>query len=450
MLSAGLAECDTNSPVSSNDKTLVRAIGRWSLAALVINSIIGSGIFGLPSTMAGLLGSYSPLAVLLAGIAVAPIVACYAEVSSYFTEAGGPYLWTRTAFGPLVGLETGWLLWLVRLTAPAANANLFVSYLAEFWRPAREPVPRAMVLTLLLGVLALVNYRGVRAGTRVSNVFTVAKLLPLVIVILGGILYALSGHQAVVTAAKAPPEAKHWLQAILLFVFAYGGFEGALVVMAEARDPKRDAPFALLVALVTCGLVYTLVQWVVMRVLADPVHSERPLADVARLLMGGPGAAFISLGALISMYGYLSANMLAVPRITFAFAEEGDFPGIFAAVHPRFHTPYFSIAVFAVLTWLFALLGNFSWNVTLSAVARLFFYAFGCAALPVLRKKRPGGAWFRLAGGPVFVVLAILICAILATRIDLSGSLIVAATMFAAFCNWLLVRKRSTQKLQVP
>lgn len=431
--------------MSSDNTTLVRAIGRWSLAALVINSIIGSGIFGLPSSMAGLLGTRSPLAVLLAGIAIVPVIGCYAEVSSYFSEAGGPYLWTRTAFGPLIGIETGWLLWLVRLTAPAANANLFVSYLGEFWPLARGPLPRAMVLTLLLGLLALINVRGVRAGTHVSNVFTIAKLLPLLLVIAGGFWYALAGHPAVFTG-KPPAETKLWLQAILLFIFAYGGFEGALVVMAEARNPRRDAPFALFIALAACVLVYTLVQWVVVHVLADPVHSDRPLADVARMLAGRGGAQLVALGALVSVLGYLSANMLAVPRITFAFAEEGDFPYIFAAVHARFHTPYFSIAVFAVLTWLFALLGNFSWNVTLSAAARLFYYAFGCAALPVLRRKRPGGAWFRLPAGIVFVVVGVLICIILATRIDLSGSLILGATMLVAMINWLVVRKRNRER----
>jgi basic amino acid/polyamine antiporter, APA family len=437
-------DCDTNSPVTSNDaKGLVRVIGRWSLAALVINSIIGSGIFGLPSLAAGLLGTRSPLAVLLAGAAVAPVIACYAEVATYFTQAGGPYLWTRTAFGPLIGLETGWLLWLVRLTAPAANANLFVNYLAEFWPAAKEPVPRVFVLTVLLGLLALVNYRGVRAGTQVSNVFTVAKLLPLVIIIVAGLVYALTGHQASF-AMKAPSETRAWLQTILLFIFAYGGFEGALIVMAEAREPRRDAPIALFVALITCTLIYTLTQWVVVRVLADPVHSDRPLADVAQLLMGRGGAVLVSLGALVSMYGYLSANMLSVPRITFAFAEEGDFPPIFATVHPRFHTPYFSIIVFAVLTWLFALIGSFSWNVTLSAVARLFFYAFGCAALPVLRRKQPGGAWFRLPAAMFFVSVAILVCIVLATRIDLGGIVIVAVTMLVAMLNWLVVRKRKT------
>ena len=426
---------------SNNATGLVRVIGRWSLAALAINSVIGSGIFGLPSPAARLLGTGSPLAVLLAGVAVAPVIACYAEVASHFTQTGGPYLWMRTAFGPLIGLETGWLLWLVRITAPAANASLFVSYLAELWPPAKDPLPRVLVLTLLVGLLAGINYRGVRAGTQVSNIFTIAKLLPLIIVIVAGTIFVLTGHHATFNM-KPPSGIGAWLQTILLFIFAYGGFEGALVVMAEARDPRRDAPFALLATLVTCVIVYTLTQWVAVSVLPDPVHSDRPLADVAHLLLGRGGAALVALGALVSMYGYLSANMLAVPRITFAMAEEGDFPGIFAAVHPRFHTPYFSILVFAVLVWAFALVGSFSWNVTLSAVARLFYYAFGCAALPVLRRKRPNGAWFRLPGAMAFVSIAILVCIVLATRIDLSGAVIVGMVVLAAAVNWLLIRKR--------
>src|SRR5437762_3818145 len=221
------------------------------MAALVINSIIGSGIFGLPSDLARLLGSASLYAVLLAGGAMGVIMACFAEVASRFTQTGGPYLYSRVAFGRLLGIEMGWMLWLVRLTAPAANANLFVSYLAEFWPSAKDPLPRAAVLTLLLGILAIINYRGVKAGTQVSNAFTVAKLLPLLIVIAAGLLYAVAGHHPTFTS-KAPSETKAWLQAILLFVFAYGGFEGALIVMAEARNPRRDAPRALFTALITC------------------------------------------------------------------------------------------------------------------------------------------------------------------------------------------------------
>src|ERR1700721_2432933 len=140
----------------TNGPSLVRTIGRWSLVALTLNSIVGSGIFGLPSVVAGLVGKSSPWIVLASGAAVGIIVACWAEVASRFTQAGGPYLWTRVAFGRLPGIEVGWLLWLAQLAAPAANANLFVIYLGEFWPHARDPVPRLFILTLLVGELTLV------------------------------------------------------------------------------------------------------------------------------------------------------------------------------------------------------------------------------------------------------------------------------------------------------
>jgi basic amino acid/polyamine antiporter, APA family len=421
--------------------SLVRAIGRWTLAALVVNSIIGSGVFGLPSEVARLLGGASPWAVLLAGAAVGVVMACFAEVASYFSEAGGPYLYTRVAFGRLVGIETGWMLWLARITAPAASANLFVTYAGEFWPRASQAGPRLVILILLIGVLALVNLRGVRAGAQVSNVFTVAKLVPLFAVALAGTAYLLAGHEVAPEAASAGGAAP-WLKAMLLLVFAYGGFESALTPMSEAKDPRRDAAFALFTALIICTLLYTLIQWAVVGILSQADKAQRPLADVARILMGRAGAVLIASGALISIYGYLSANMLAVPRITFALAERGDFPSLFAAVHRRFRTPYVSIAVFAGLTWLLALLGSFSWNVTLSAVARLFYYGLVCAALPVLRQREPDAARFRLPGGVFFAVLGAGICLVLITQVNLSGSLILLVTILVAFSNWIVVRGR--------
>jgi basic amino acid/polyamine antiporter, APA family len=428
--------------VTQSQTALVRAIGRWSLAALIINSIIGSGVFGLPSVLADLLGSRSPLAVLLAGGVVGIIMACFAEVASHFTQAGGPYLYARVAFGRMLGIQMGWMLWLAQLAAPAANANLFVIYLGEFWPRANEFVPRLLILTLLVGMLVLVNYRGVRAGTTVSNIFTIAKLAPLLGVILVGAGYFFAGHQ-VSQPTPSSGGASGWLKAALLLVFAYGGFETALTPMSEASDPQRDAAFGLFVALATCTLFYTLIQWVVVSVLPDAAHSERPLADVARLALGEGGAALIAIGALISFYGYLSAKILAVPRVTYALAETGDFPRIFAAVHQEFRTPYVSIFVFGTLVWLLALLGSFSWNLTLSAVARLIYYGVGCAALPVLRRKQPGGALFRLPAGNAFAVAGVLICILLLTRVDLGKSLILIATVAAALLNWLRVRART-------
>ncbi len=428
-----------NSPVSAAPHpTLVRAIGRWSLVALVINSIIGSGIFGLPSQLAAALGRRSPWAVLLAGVLVGIIMASFAEVASHFTQAGGPYLYARVAFGRLMGIEMGWMLWLAQLSAPAANANLFVIYLREFWPRADEFWPRFFILSLLVGVLAVVNYRGVRAGAGVSNFFTVAKLLPLGIVIVAGLLYIFGGHR--LTPMSTAPQSG-WLKAVLVMIFAYGGFESALTPMSEARDPRRDVPVSLFVALACCTFLYTAIQWITVHVLPNASASERPLAEISRLALGRPGAILITIGALISFYGYLSAKILGVPRITYALAERGDFPRVFAATDARFRTPYISIFVFAALTWGLALFGSFSWNLTLSAVARLAYYGVGCAALPVLRKKQPETALFRLPGGPIFAVAGVIICAVLLTQVDLSKSLVLIATVGIAFLNWLWVRR---------
>jgi amino acid transporter len=170
------------------------------------------------------------------------------------------------------------------------------------------------------------------------------------------------------------------------------------------------------------------------------MHSERPLADVAQLAVGPIGSALVAVGALVCLYGYLSAKILAMPRVQFALAEQGDFPKAFAAVHRRFHTPYVSILVFAALVWGFALVGEFKWNVTLSAVARLLYYAVGCAALPVLRRKHLDGALFRLPAGNFIAILGVVLCLVLVTQVDFGQSLILVATIGLAFLNWVAVR----------
>ncbi|MGA2388470.1 MAG: APC family permease [Candidatus Sulfotelmatobacter sp.] len=424
---------------------LVRAIGRWSLVALVVNSIIGSGVFGLPSVVAGLIGNLSPYAVLAAGAGMSVIIACFAEVASRFQQAGGPYLYARAAFGRFMGIQTAWMLWLGQVAAPAANANLFVIYLGEFFPHAKDPLRRAIILTLLVGLLTVINIRGVRAGTHVSNLFTAAKLVPLFAVIILGIFVLHAHHWQIASPAVENTGTSQWLKALLLLVFAYGGFETALAPMSEAKNPRRDAPFALFTALVLCTGIYALIQWVVIGVLPNAAHSQRPLADVARLAVGPVGAALIAIGALISFYGYLSAKILAMPRIPFALAEQGDFPEAFAAIHRKFHTPYVSILVFAAMVWALALTGDFKWNVTLSAVARLLYYAVGCAALPILRRKSTtdAPAMFTLPAGNFFAALGLLLCAILITRVDFGQSLILVGTIALALLNWaVVVRKK--------
>jgi amino acid transporter len=420
---------------------LIRVIGRWSLTALVVNGIIGSGIFGLPAPLAAAVGSASPWAALLAGAAMAVIAACYAEVASQFTATGGTYLYVRHALGRFAGLQVGWMTLLVRLAAGAASLNLLVDYLAQFWPDAIHALPRFAIITMVLGALTLINYRGTGVGAGVSTATAAAKVMALGVVCIVGAFYLLA-HPSVPPAAR-PASLDHWLRGILLLFFSYGGYEIALITSGEARDPRRDAPFAIFAGLLTVTLLYTLLQATVMRVVPDPAHSVRPLADAAGALMGRPGAVLISAAAVISVSGFLSANLLAMPRSMFALATLGEFPAPFATVHPQYRTPYISICTFALLTWLAALFGSFSWNVTLSAVARLIYFAAICAAVPALRAKQPEAATFRVPGGALLPIAGISICGALLTRIDFSSSLILGATITVALLNWLLTRRSS-------
>jgi amino acid transporter len=228
-----------------------------------------------------------------------------------------------------------------------------------------------------------------------------------------------------------------WLEAILLMINSFGGFEAALFVSGETLDPRKDAPTALLIALATATSLYVAVQYIVIHTLVTATTAAKPVADAAQHFLGPLGASLIAAGALISVYGYLSANMLHTPRLTFAMGEQGDFPAFFAAVHPQFRTPYVSIVTFAVLLVVFSVAGSYQWNATLSAVSRLFIYASIAAALPVLRRKRPHADAFRLPAGMFFVVLALVFTGVLVTKIRLGGLMVLAVTFALALLNWL-------------
>ena len=423
--------------MANQPEKLVRTIGRWSLAALMLNTMIGASIFGLPSLIAARLGRLSPIAYFAAFAGVALIGACLAEVASRFHQAGGPYLYAREAFGRFVGIEIGWLTWVSRIAACSGVANLFITYLGEFVPSVADGRVRAAVLIVLIGLLAAVNYRGVRDGKWLSNFFTASKIALLAVFAAGGLI-ALQIHPALrMTPATVHSAASDWFAALLLMVYAYGGFESALIASGEASDPRRDAPTALAIALATATLLYVAVQYVVIYTLADPGATAKPAVDSARQFLGPAGVSLVAVGTLISVYGYLSANMLHTPRVTFAMAERGDFPAIFGAIHARFRTPHISIVAFAVLLSLFSIYGDFRWNATLSAVARLFMYAAVAAALPVLRRKDPEGAAFRLPAGNLVAVLALGFTGVLLVSVRWRDVIVVLVTMAIAAANWV-------------
>jgi APA family basic amino acid/polyamine antiporter len=420
---------------------LSRAIGRVALVGLVLNVVIGSSVFGLPSVIAAKLGRASPLAWVLAAVGMTSIILCFAEVASRFQRAGGAYLYARVALGPFAGIEMAWLSYLVRLTAAATNANLFVIYLAEWWPHATDPVESRVILAFMIAPLAVANYRGVGTALGVSSTFTAAKLIPLAVFVLAGLAVVLGRGTAVHATPAAAPTLGTWLEAILLLVFAYGGFEAALFPLGEAKNPRRDAPLALLLALGVCTLLYTLVQWVVVATLPDAAASTRPLADSARIFLGPAGAALLAVGALISVYGYMAGAMLVVPRLTYAMAEQGDLPTRLGAVHPRFRTPHVSVVVFATLTWVMAASAGFLQNLSLSAVSRLLTYGVVCVAVLQLRRRSADPPWFRVPWGSAVPLLGLGFTAVLALRMNLRELALLTVTMALGLAHWWWMRR---------
>ncbi|HET8925628.1 MAG TPA: amino acid permease [Candidatus Acidoferrum sp.] len=422
---------------------LVRTIGRWSLVALIINTMIGASIFGLPALIAARLGALSPIGFLVAFAGIILIAACMAEVASQFKEAGGPYLYAKAAFGRFLAIQNGWLTWLTRVAAVSAVANLFITYLSEFFPLVKSPLVRAAVLTVLIGFLAAVNYRGVTEGNWVSNFFTITKVTLLAFFIVAGLAALVLYPGIRITPSTIHTNAADWFEAVLLMIYSYGGFEAALIATGETRDARKDIPFALFTAMAVTTLLYMAVQYLVIHTIPNAGASTKPVVDSARQFLSPLGVQIVAAGTLVSAYGYLSANMLHTPRITFAMGEGGDFPAIFARIHPRFRTPHLSIVIFAVALLLFSIAGNFRWNAMLSSVARLFVYGSVAAALPVLRKKQPQADAFRLPFGIAIAALGLLFTAVLVIRMHLGEFIVIFMTAALAFVNWLWARNRT-------
>lgn len=428
------------SPQTNSSTSLVRTIGRWSLAALMVNTMVGASIFGLPALLAARLGKWSLLGFLIAFVVIAVIAACLAEVASQFRDTGGPYLYTKAAFGRFLAIQNGWLTWLSRITAASAVANLFIIYSSEFLPGISKPPARAAALVLLIGFLAAVNCRGVAGGNRLSNIFTVTKVSLLVFFVVAGLAVLAFRPGIRVTPAPVDATPTAWFEAILLMMYSYAGFDAALIASGETRDARKDIPVALFAAIAATTVLYISVQYLVIHTIPNPGASLAPVVDSARHFMPGWAARIVAAGTLISAYGYLSANMLHTPRVTFAMGERGDFPAFFARIHPRFRTPTVSILIFAALLLIFSIARDFPWNAMLSIVSRLFVYGSVAAALPVLRKKHPSADAFRLPGGFFVCLLALLITLVLVTRMHRGEFLVIAATAALAFANWLWAR----------
>ncbi len=418
--------------------TLRRALGRWDLTAIGINQVIGGAIFLIPALVAAQLGAWSPFAFLLVGIASMLIALCFAEAGSRFDSTGGPYLYSRAAFGRFAGFEVGWMQWFTRASGQASVVNGLAVALGFYLPWTTSGVGRAIVITSVTSGLAWINYRGIRQSSFVIDVLTVGKLLPLVVFIVVGLFFV--NWSRVMPSGSVSPA--HWAAGALLLIFAFGGYEVVPVPAGESSAPRRNVPFALIATIASVTVIMVLAQTVAQGTLSDLTQSKTPLADSASVFMNGIGAMVIGIGSVISMTGNNAGQVLTGSRMLFALGERGDLPSWFGRIHSRFRTPSNAVIFTSAAALGLALVGSFERLATVSAVARLVAYAATAAATIVLRRSRYATvvrpATFVIPFGPLIPTLALAVSLTIlagATRQQLLGGLLalaVGALLFVA------------------
>ena len=401
---------------SARDGRLVRAIGMWGLAAGIVNVTIGGGIFRLPAGVASTLGAAAPVAYLVCAASMGLIVLCFAEAGSRVSMTGGPYAYVETAFGPFVGFLAGLFLWVAVTLALSAVASFFIDAVGAMF-PSLPLWGKRGALIATLVVLAGANARGVGPVARFNTVATVAKLAPLVVLIVVG-LFAMR------------PENLHWShtpstgevsRASILLMFAFFGVESALVPGGEVIDPARTVPRAIFAAMAAVTVLYIIIQVVAQGLLGASLAGDpTPLASAATVALGPAGRTMILVGSIVSMFGYVSGMMLAVPRMLFALGRDGFLPRAVARIHPVRGTPHVAIAVQTVIVSVLAVSGLFEVLAVASNVAALLVYAACAVAVLELRRRdvRTGGIPFRIPAGGVVPVAALAVIGLMLSSVQ--------------------------------
>ncbi len=398
-----------------SEEKLIRGLGRWDFTAIVINTIIGAGIFGLPAKVYAQIGGYSLVAFAACAAIVALIVLCYAEVSSRFSATGGPYLYAKEAFGSVVGFEVGWLYWIVRVSTFAANCNLLVIYLGFFVPGANEGWLRIAFISVVVILIIAVNLIGIRESALMTNIFTVGKIVPLMIFVAVGLFFVQPSNFNFAVV----PDYSGFSSAVLLLIYAFVGFEAAVVLAGETKNPEKNVPFGTLTALGIVAVLYILIQTVSIGTLPELAKSERPIADAAAAFLGYFGAALITVGALVSILGNLNVGILSATRMLFAMSENREIPAVLAKTHKRFKTPHVSIILTGIVIFFFTVQSSFIGAVAIATITRLLIYATTCLALPIFRRRSDmPKAPFSAPFGVIAALLSIGLIIWLLTNVD--------------------------------
>jgi APA family basic amino acid/polyamine antiporter len=416
---------------------LTRSIGGLGAALLVLNGLIGAGIFALPAKMAGELGAFSPWIFLIFGALMLSIVWCFGQLAIHYQETGGPVIYAQKGFGDSAAFQTGFIYYLARATAIAANMHVLLLYAGYLWPELNTGAGKSVAIIVLTSLLIFVNIVGLKAAMRSLDTISVLKLLPFVVLIGAGYWQL---DFTMVSFGTAMPALDTISTGALLTLYAFIGFETVVVTSGETNSPKKTIPRALMFTVSGIALFYFCVQWLYWHTVGPAKPDSAPLIALADIIFGKTGALIMTLTAVVSVAGNLLANMISTSRLTYSMAHQGLIPGKLGKawlgkVHNRFDTPYISVLILGIFAGLMALSGSFAWLAISSVLARLVVYAM-CVVVLIKAQRQLAHSQAVIARTAPFIALGV--CAWALTQsstsawLFLMGELIVGALLYIA------------------
>lgn len=431
----------------NKQENLLRTIGVFGLSSNIINVIIGSGIFVLPAIVASTMGASGVFAYLFCGILIALIMLCFAEAGSKITTTGGLYTYIETAFGNYAGFLSGNLYLAAVLLADAAVSNALVNILAAAFPVFESEVVRLFFLFVVFFGLAFINILGVKQGVGLIKFLVIAKILPLLLLIVLGVPKV---SMANISIETFPGFEQLGATSLILF-FAFIGGETGLNVSGEVKKPNKNIPKSIFIGVIAVLVIYILIQLVAQGVLGDALADQKaPLAETAKAIFGHTGFIILTAGAAVSMFGYQSGAILNMPRILYALSRDRVIPvKAFGSVHSKFKTPHLAILTYAAVGFIIAALGSFE---TLAVIATggilLQYLGVSLAVIKLRFTKKSKPDEFKIPGGFTVPILSsgiILFFLSKMTAAEAIGTLIVTALLTVVY----FINKKITKHKQM-
>ena len=401
-----------------------------SLAANAVNLTVGSGIFALPAVVAAYLGPTSFLAYILCVVLIVMVLLCFIEAGSKIPITGGVYAYIETAFGPLAGFLANILFSMgYCIMADAAVANVLADNLATFFPMFSDPVVRIIFFGLIFGGVALLNVRGIKQGNALVEVVTLAKLLPLLVLIVVGVFFIDTNNFAITSW----PSVGSLGEVSLILFFAFVGVEASLSASGEIKDPKRTIPRGILLGIFIIFAFYLAVQFVAYGVLGDGLSQvkDAPLVGVAQTTMGNFGKTMLVFAAVVSAFGLISGDIMITSRLPYAAARDGLLPKVLSKIHPRYATPHIAILFYAGVGFVLSISGGFRQLAVLASSSMLVMYIGVILATIKLKKIKPDPDSFVMPGGLTIPIVALIVTGWFLSNLAMNE--VIAVVAFLAF-----------------